>query len=53
MASKSFFDTLPKSFDDVPIDAEHDNAIATAPFLEAAESLSTLFGTYSTTIVPN
>ena len=46
MAEKTFFDTLPKSFEDVPVDAEHDNAIATGPFLEAAESLSPLFGTY-------
>jgi len=39
----TFLDTLKKSFTDVPIDAEKDNAISTTPFLEAAESLTTLF----------
>jgi len=41
----TWFDTLKKSFVDVPVDATNDNAIATSNFLEAAESLSTLFGT--------
>ena len=40
----TFFDTLKKNFDQVPIDSSKDNAIATTPFLEAAESLTTLFG---------
>ncbi|KAI8941557.1 hypothetical protein NX059_002772 [Plenodomus lindquistii] len=39
----TFFDTLKKSFEDVPIDAEKDSAISTTEFLEAAESLTTLF----------
>lgn len=37
----TFFDSIKKSFADVPVD---DNAIATSPFLEASESLTTLFG---------
>lgn len=41
----TFLDTLKKSFADVPVDKEHDNAVATTEFLEAAESLTTLFGT--------
>jgi hypothetical protein len=41
----TFLDTLKKSFTDVPIIKEKDNAIATTEFLEAAESLTTLFGT--------
>lgn len=40
----TWFDTLNKSFVDVPVDTTNDNAIATSDFLEAAESLSTLFG---------
>ena len=40
----TFLDTLKKSFTDVPIDKEKDNAISTTEFLEAAESLTTLFG---------
>jgi hypothetical protein len=43
----TFLDTLKKSFTDVPVDKEKDNAIATTEFLEAAESLTTLFGTNS------
>jgi hypothetical protein len=41
----TFLDTLKKSFTDVPMDKGSDNAIATTEFLEAAESLTTLFGT--------
>jgi len=41
----TFLDSLKKSFTDVPIDKEKDNAISTTEFLEAAESLTTLFGT--------
>lgn len=40
----TFFDTLNKSWQDVPVDASKDNAISTTEFLEAAESLTTLFG---------
>ncbi|KAI9833926.1 MAG: hypothetical protein M1819_003435 [Sarea resinae] len=39
----TFFDTLKASFVNVPMDADHDNAISTTEFLEAAESLTTLF----------
>lgn len=41
-ADGTWFDTIKKSFDDVPINAE--NGISTTEFLEAAESLVTLFG---------
>lgn len=41
----TFFDTLKKSFVDVPIAA--DNKISTTEFLEAAESLLTLFGMWN------
>ena len=44
-AGGTWFDTLRKSFVDVPIDAANDNAVPTTEFLEAAESLTTLFGT--------
>lgn len=40
----TFFDTVKKSFVDVPVDASKDDAISTTEFLEAAESLTTLFG---------
>ena len=40
----TFFDTIKKSFVDVPIDKSKGNAIRTTEFLEAAESLTTLFG---------
>lgn len=40
----TWFDTLHKTFDDVPVQASNDNAIPTSDFLEAAESLTTLFG---------
>ncbi|KAI6355227.1 hypothetical protein MCOR25_008298 [Pyricularia grisea] len=42
-AGGTFVDTLKKSFVDVPIDANNDNAISTTEFLEAAESLTTIF----------
>ncbi|KAI2472481.1 het-c [Annulohypoxylon bovei var. microspora] len=35
--------TFKKSFVDVPVDASSDNAISTTEFLEAAESLTTMF----------
>ena len=38
-------DTFKRSWADVPIDKDNNNAIATTPFLEAAESLTTIFGT--------
>jgi hypothetical protein len=41
----TWFDTLKKSFVDVPIDTENNDAVSTTEFLEAAESLTTLFGT--------
>lgn len=41
----TFLDTLKRSFTDVSVDKEKDNAISTSEFLEAAESLTTLFGT--------
>ncbi len=40
----TFLNTLKKSFTDVPVDKEKENAVATTEFLEAAESLTTLFG---------
>merc|ERR1711964_104216 len=39
----TFLDTLKVSFTNVPVDKEKDNAVATTEFLEAAESLTTLF----------
>ncbi|KAK7539417.1 glycolipid transfer protein-like protein HET-C2 [Phyllosticta citribraziliensis] len=39
----TFFDTIKKSFVDVPVDAANGNAIKTSDFLEASESLTTLF----------
>lgn len=43
MASRTWLDTLKKSFVDVPIYTDADNGIATTEFLEASESLATLF----------
>jgi hypothetical protein len=43
-AGGTWFDTLHKSFVNVHVDADSDNAIPTEAFLEAAESLTTLFG---------
>lgn len=39
----TWFDTIKRSFADVPVDAANDNGISTTEFLEAAESLTTLF----------
>lgn len=36
--------TFRQTFEKVPIDAEKDNAISTTEFLDAAESLTTIFG---------
>lgn len=43
-AGGTFVDTLKKSFVDVPVNAEKDNAVDSAAFLDAAESLTTIFG---------
>ena len=40
----TFWDTIKTSFVDVPVDANSQNAISTTEFLQAAESLTTLFG---------
>ena len=40
----TFFDTLKRSFTQVPVNADKANAIGTTEFLDAAESLTTLFG---------
>lgn len=40
----TYLDTFKGSFTKVPIDADKDNAISTTEFLEAAESLTTMFG---------
>lgn len=40
----TYFDTIKKSFSNVPVDESNSNAISTTPFLEAAESLTGLFG---------
>ncbi|KAL5336120.1 glycolipid transfer protein domain-containing protein [Aspergillus crustosus] len=42
-ADGTWFDTLKRSFADVPVDAANDNSISTGEFLEAAESLTSLF----------
>ncbi|KAL9095159.1 MAG: hypothetical protein Q9165_002415 [Trypethelium subeluteriae] len=39
----TFLDTLTRSFKNVPVDANNDNAIGTTEFLEASDSLTTLF----------
>ena len=48
---KTFFDTLQRSFDQVPVDEANDNGISTTEFLEAAEALVTLFGKYLFTTI--
>jgi hypothetical protein len=40
----TFLDTIKTSFVDVPVDKAKDNAVSTTEFLQAAESLTTLFG---------
>lgn len=40
----TWFDTLHKTFDDVHVQTDKDNGIPTGEFLEAAQSLTTLFG---------
>jgi hypothetical protein len=39
----TFFDTMKRSFADVPINTDDDNGIATTEFLEAAEAMTTIF----------
>jgi len=41
----TYLDTFKASFTTVPIDAANGDAISTTEFLEAAESLTTMFGT--------
>jgi hypothetical protein len=43
-AGGTFFETVKRSFTDVPIDEKKDNAISTTEFLEACEGLTALFG---------
>lgn len=45
-AGGTWFDTLNKSFVDVKVESSPPQNIATTDFLEAAESLCTLFGVY-------
>lgn len=42
-------DTFKRSFTDVPVDKANDNAISTSEFLEAAESMVSIFGTRAST----
>lgn len=49
----TWFDNIQKSFTDVPIDAANDKAISTTEFLEAAEALTTLFGTFAAQLTEN
>ncbi|KAI1090266.1 het-c [Rostrohypoxylon terebratum] len=42
-AGGTLLQTFKKSFVDVPVDANNDNAISTTEFLDAAESLTTMF----------
>ena len=44
MATPTFFQAIKKSFTDVPIGTSDDNAIPTEDFLEATQSLCSLFG---------
>ncbi len=40
----TFFDSLKESFADVHVDKSNEDGIPTSEFLDAAESLTTLFG---------
>jgi len=42
-ANGTFLDTFKRSFVDVPIDKDNGNAISTSEFLEAAESVTSIF----------
>lgn len=37
--------SLKRTFNDVPVDEANGNAVSTVEFLEASESLTTIFGT--------
>ena len=39
----TFFDSVKRSFSDVPVDESKNDAISTSEFLDAAESLTILF----------
>lgn len=43
-APGTWFSTIQRSFEEVPIDAANGNAISTEEFLQAAGALVTLFG---------
>lgn len=43
-APGTWFSTIQRSFEEVPIDAANGNAISTVEFLEAAGALVSLFG---------
>ena len=51
-AGQTWVSTMKTSFTDVPIDAEKGNAIATSQFLDAAESLTTMFDAMSVAFSP-
>lgn len=42
----TYLDTFKKSFVDVKPDADKENAIPTSDFLDASESLTTIFGMF-------
>jgi len=45
-AGGTYLDTMKRDFTKVPVDAAKSNAISTSEFLEAAESLTTMFGSF-------
>jgi len=45
-AGGTYIDTMKKTFTQVPVDAANKDAISTEEFLEAAESLTTMFGRF-------
>lgn len=45
----TYFDNCKRSFTDVPIDKEKDNAIGTTEFLEASEAVAGLFDVLGST----
>jgi hypothetical protein len=51
-AGQTWVSTMKVSFADVPIDAEKANAVATTQFLDAAESLTTMFDAMSVAFAP-
>jgi len=46
----TILDTFRQSFVNVPIDSERANAVSTTEFLDAAESLITIFGAYGVVV---